>query len=156
MFVRGFRAKRVLFWTRLKGAAEPLPDAHHDRREDEIQVIRVPDVPSVSNFPAMKSRRTKHDVSLAVPRPAHRSVGLSCGGWRASLLPLLRPFLAHFKRSARIILVPWPLPTMMTSGSLNRWYAYICTALSTLRDNRQFARLGHFHCGFGGIVLASK
>jgi hypothetical protein len=40
---------------RLKGAAEPRPDDPDNHREDEIQVTRVPDVPSVSNFPNIKS-----------------------------------------------------------------------------------------------------
>jgi len=46
VFIRGFRAKRVFLWTRLKGAAGPLPDDPDNRREDEIQVTRIPDVPS--------------------------------------------------------------------------------------------------------------
>ena len=50
MFIRGFRAKRVFLWTRLKGAAGPRPDDPDNRREDEIQVTRVPDVPSVRKF----------------------------------------------------------------------------------------------------------
>jgi hypothetical protein len=77
VFIRGYRAKRVLIWTRLRGAAEPLPDDPHSRREDEVQGTRLPDVPSVSGFPAMKCRRTDHDVSLLVPRPTHWSFGLS-------------------------------------------------------------------------------
>jgi hypothetical protein len=32
---------------KLRGAAEPLPDDPDNRREDEVQVIRVPDDPSV-------------------------------------------------------------------------------------------------------------
>ena len=48
MFIRGFRAKRVFIWTRLKGAAEPGPDNPDNRPEDDIQVTRVPDVPKVS------------------------------------------------------------------------------------------------------------
>lgn len=77
----------------LKGAAEPLPDDPHDRQEDETQVARVPlpDVPSVSSFPAMKCGRMEREVSLLVPRPAPRGVGLSRGGWRAPLLPWLQP-----------------------------------------------------------------
>ncbi|KAH9991037.1 hypothetical protein BJV77DRAFT_560962 [Russula vinacea] len=46
VFIRGFRARRVFLWTRLKGAADPLPDDPDNTREDEIQVTRVPDVPS--------------------------------------------------------------------------------------------------------------
>jgi hypothetical protein len=54
------RAKRVFLWTRLKGAADPLPDDPDNRREGEIQVTRVPDVPNVSNFPTIKRRGTEH------------------------------------------------------------------------------------------------
>jgi len=39
-------SKRVILWTRLKGAAEPHPDDPYDEREVEIQVTRVPGVPS--------------------------------------------------------------------------------------------------------------
>ncbi|KAI0249449.1 hypothetical protein BJV78DRAFT_695952 [Lactifluus subvellereus] len=47
VFIRGFRAKRILFYTALlKAAAEPLPDDPDNRREDEIQVTRVPEVPN--------------------------------------------------------------------------------------------------------------
>jgi hypothetical protein len=127
VFIRGFRAKRVFLWTRLKGAADPLPDDPDNRREDEIQVTRVPDIPHVSNFPAIGCRRTEHDVSFLVPRPAHRGIRLSRGGWRASLLPLLLPYLALFNRSAQTIL--WSLPTMMTFSSLNRWYVHVCIAI---------------------------
>ncbi len=48
VFIRGFRAKRVLFWTKpMRAAAEPLPDDPDNRRDDEIQVTRVPDGPKV-------------------------------------------------------------------------------------------------------------
>ena len=41
VFIRGFRAKRVFFWTRpIRAAAEPLPDDPDNRRDDEIQVTR--------------------------------------------------------------------------------------------------------------------
>lgn len=150
MFIRGFRAKRVLIWTRLKGAAGPRPDEPRDGQEDEIQVTRVPDVPSVSNFSAM---RTEHDVSFIVPRPARWSVRLSRGGWRASHLPSLRSYLALSKRNAHTI--PWPSLTMMTSSSLNRWYVYVCTVSLSVTDG-YCAHLGHVYCGCGGIVLASK
>ncbi|KAI0249456.1 hypothetical protein BJV78DRAFT_696637 [Lactifluus subvellereus] len=46
VFIRGFRGRRLLFYTFLKAAAEPLPDDPDNRREDEIQVTRVPNVPS--------------------------------------------------------------------------------------------------------------
>ena len=48
VFIRGFRAKRRLFWTKhMRAAAEPLPDDPDNRDEDEIQVTRVPDAPKV-------------------------------------------------------------------------------------------------------------
>jgi hypothetical protein len=38
VFIRGFRAKRVLFWTKpMRAAAEPRPDDPDNRRDDEIQ-----------------------------------------------------------------------------------------------------------------------
>ena len=44
VFVRGFRAKRVLFWTKpMRAAAEPRPDDPDNHRDDEIQVTRVAD-----------------------------------------------------------------------------------------------------------------
>ncbi|KAF8496689.1 hypothetical protein F5888DRAFT_1701790 [Russula emetica] len=47
VFIRGFRAKRILFWTRpLQAAAEPLPDDPDNRSDDEIQVTEVPGVPN--------------------------------------------------------------------------------------------------------------
>jgi hypothetical protein len=52
VFIRGFRAKRVLFWTRpIQAAAEPLPDDPDNRSDDEIQVIEVPGVPKVGFHP---------------------------------------------------------------------------------------------------------
>jgi hypothetical protein len=52
VFIRGFRAKRTFFWTiRMRAAAEPLPDDPDDRREDEIQVTRIPDRSKVSIYP---------------------------------------------------------------------------------------------------------
>jgi hypothetical protein len=50
VFVKGFRAKRVLFWTTtLRAAAEPLPDDPDNRDGDEIQVTSVPYAPKVSS-----------------------------------------------------------------------------------------------------------
>ncbi|KAI9452340.1 hypothetical protein F5148DRAFT_1289653 [Russula earlei] len=46
IFIRGFRAKRVLIWTRIRGAAGPHSLDPDNTREDEIQVTRVPNVPS--------------------------------------------------------------------------------------------------------------
>lgn len=46
VFIRGFRAKRVLFWTKpMRAAAEPLPDDPDNDSDDVIQVTRVPDGP---------------------------------------------------------------------------------------------------------------
>ena len=51
VFIRGFRAKRVLFWTKpMRAAAEPCPDDPDNRSDDEIQVTRVPDGPKVGNL----------------------------------------------------------------------------------------------------------
>ena len=51
VFIRGFRAKRVLFWTRpIRAGAEPLPDDPDNRRDDEIQVTRVPGAPKVGSL----------------------------------------------------------------------------------------------------------
>jgi len=51
IFIRGFRAKRVLFRVRpIRAAAEPLPDDPDKDREDEIQVTRVSDAPNVCNI----------------------------------------------------------------------------------------------------------
>lgn len=51
VFIRGFRAKRLFFfWTRvLRAAAEPRPDDPDNRRDDEIQMKRVPGVPEVGS-----------------------------------------------------------------------------------------------------------
>lgn len=46
VFIRGFRAKRLFFRTRvLRAAAEPRPDDPDNRRDDEVQMKRVPGVP---------------------------------------------------------------------------------------------------------------
>jgi hypothetical protein len=52
VFIRGFRAKRRLFWTvPIRAQAEPLPDDPDNSREDDIQVTRVPDAPKVGSLP---------------------------------------------------------------------------------------------------------
>jgi hypothetical protein len=57
IFIRGFRAKRVLFWTRpIRAAAEPLPDDPDNYWADEIQVTRVSDAPNVRNISKMMKR----------------------------------------------------------------------------------------------------
>ncbi|KAI0278249.1 hypothetical protein BC826DRAFT_927183 [Russula brevipes] len=76
VFIKGFRAKRVLFWTTtLRAAAEPLPDDPDNRDEDEIQVTSVPYAPNVSSF-AVGRRKKKHDTLIPVSRPARRCFGL--------------------------------------------------------------------------------
>ena len=43
VFIRGFRAKRILFGARrIRAAAEPHPDDPDNHSEDEIQVSQVP------------------------------------------------------------------------------------------------------------------
>jgi hypothetical protein len=55
VFIRGFRAKRRLFWTvPIRAQAEPLPDDPDNKREDDIQVTRVPNAPKVGRLPVMK------------------------------------------------------------------------------------------------------
>ncbi|KAF8260476.1 hypothetical protein EI94DRAFT_1748313 [Lactarius quietus] len=48
VFIRGFRAKRIFLglYTGLRAAAEPLPDNPDRRGDGEMQVTRVPNVPS--------------------------------------------------------------------------------------------------------------
>ena len=51
VFIRGFRAKRVLFWTKpMRAAAEPRLDDPDNREDDEIEVTRVPDGPKVGSL----------------------------------------------------------------------------------------------------------
>jgi hypothetical protein len=55
VFIKGFRAKRRLFWTvPIRAAAEPLPDEPDNSREDGIQVNRVPDAPKVGSPPVVR------------------------------------------------------------------------------------------------------
>jgi hypothetical protein len=49
----------------LRGAAEPLPDDPYNRREDEIQVMREPDVSSVRSRFEVNGEGA--DVSLLGP-----------------------------------------------------------------------------------------
>jgi hypothetical protein len=52
VFLRGFRAKRILFWTRrIRAAAGPRPDDPDNHREDEIEVSRVPGAEKVRILP---------------------------------------------------------------------------------------------------------
>jgi hypothetical protein len=51
VFIKCFRAKRILFWTRrLRAAAEPLPDDTDDSQENEIQVTQGSDVSNVGSL----------------------------------------------------------------------------------------------------------
>ena len=45
-----------------------------------MKMTRVADVPSVCSILPVRWWRTKHDVSLPVPRPAHRGLRLYRGG----------------------------------------------------------------------------
>ena len=48
IFIRGFRVKRIFgIFPRLKGAAEPRPDPRLDDREQEMQVVPIPNVTQV-------------------------------------------------------------------------------------------------------------
>jgi len=48
VFIKGFRAKRILFWTKpIRAAAKPLPDDPENRREDEVEVTHAPCIPKV-------------------------------------------------------------------------------------------------------------
>ena len=57
VFIRGFRAKRRLFWTMLiRATAEAHPDDPDNSREeseDEIHVTRVPVTPKVGGLPVV-------------------------------------------------------------------------------------------------------
>ena len=51
VFIRGLRARRVLFRIKpLRAFAEPHPDDPDNSREDGIQMTRVPSVPKVGNL----------------------------------------------------------------------------------------------------------
>jgi hypothetical protein len=54
VFIRGFRAKRVFIWTRLKAAAENLPDEPEDHRKDGMHVTRAQDGSTVSSLTTVK------------------------------------------------------------------------------------------------------
>ena len=48
MFIRGFRAKRILsFYRKMKAFAENLPDDPDNEPDSSIELIREPDVPEV-------------------------------------------------------------------------------------------------------------
>jgi hypothetical protein len=50
VFIKGFRAKRRLFWTvPIRAAAEPISDDPDKGTYSGIQVTRVPDAPKVGS-----------------------------------------------------------------------------------------------------------
>ena len=54
VFIKGYRAKRILFRIRpIRAAAEPQPDYPNKRREDEIRVTPVTSDPKVEFFYGM-------------------------------------------------------------------------------------------------------
>jgi hypothetical protein len=50
VFIRGFRAKRVLSQIGLQSTARPLPEDPDRIREDEMQVTQTPDAPNVRAY----------------------------------------------------------------------------------------------------------
>ena len=54
----------------MRAAAEPLPDDPDDHREDETQVTRIPDGPTVSTYPVCGDWERELDALVPVPRPA--------------------------------------------------------------------------------------
>ena len=56
VFIRGFRAKKRLFFlpTHIRAAAGPRPDEPDNRRGDEIQVTGVPGGPKVGALPMVR------------------------------------------------------------------------------------------------------
>jgi len=60
----------------MRAAAEPLPDDPDDRREDEIQVTRIPDSSKVSIYILYEDGDRKLDALVPVSRPARRDIGL--------------------------------------------------------------------------------
>jgi hypothetical protein len=48
VFIRGFRAKRILnFYKKMKAFAENLPDDPDNEPDSSIELVREPDVPEV-------------------------------------------------------------------------------------------------------------
>ena len=60
----------------MRAAAEPLPDDPDDRREDEIQVTRIPDSSKVSIYPVLGEGERKLDPLVPVSRPARWGIRL--------------------------------------------------------------------------------
>ena len=67
----------------MRAAAEPLPDDPDDRREDEIQVMRIPDSSKVSIYPVLDDGERKLNALVPVSRPARRDIRLHHTGLSA-------------------------------------------------------------------------
>ena len=80
VFIRGFRAKRVLFWTRrIRAGAEPLPDDPDNRRDDEIQETGGSGVLEVGDRPMLVGGEKKHDDLLPnKARPLREQTNSRC------------------------------------------------------------------------------
>jgi hypothetical protein len=52
VFIRGFRAKRIILsYKKMKAFAENLPDDPDNEPESAIEIVREPEVPEVSISP---------------------------------------------------------------------------------------------------------
>jgi hypothetical protein len=67
----------------MRGAADPLPDDPDDRREDEIQVTRIPDSSKVSIILYDVMGERKLDALIPVSRPTRRDIRLHHTGLSA-------------------------------------------------------------------------
>ena len=69
MFIRGFRAKRILnFYKKMKAFAEHAPDDPDNDPESSIELVREPDVPEVG---ASSVDRSDCTYVFRVPRPTY-------------------------------------------------------------------------------------
>jgi hypothetical protein len=58
VFIRGFRAKRILsFYKRMKAFAEHQPDNPDNEPDSTIELVREPDVPEVSALSVQRNTR---------------------------------------------------------------------------------------------------
>jgi hypothetical protein len=65
VFIRGFRAKRILnFYKKMKAFAENVPDDPDNDPESSIELVREPDVPEVG-----ASSIERGDETYAFPVP---------------------------------------------------------------------------------------
>ena len=81
VFIRGFRAKRILFWARrIRAAAGPRPDDPDNQPEDEIEVSRVPGGEKVGILPLSYDFWRGHDDLVSESRSTRRRFGLYCRG----------------------------------------------------------------------------